>query len=64
MSNTKHARPKKLKSALCLDAYGDTIEVRCMSVCEGWAMVRRPGGTPFVVRASEVFAPPKREDYP
>ena len=55
MSNTKHARPKKMKYAQYFDAsVGEVVEIRCMSVCEGWAMVRRPGYTPFIVRADEI----------
>ena len=56
MSNTKHARPKKMKSAQYFDAsVGEVVDIRCMSVCEGWAMVRRPGCAPFIVRANEIL---------
>jgi len=38
---------------------GEPVEVRVMAIAEGWAMVRRKGAMPFIVREKEIW---ERED--
>lgn len=40
----------------------ESFEVRVLARAEGYAMVRRKGGAPFVCSESELTSPPARED--